>query len=384
MQLFGYFYGKYLVMKFSVSSADLLKHLQIASGAISSSPSSSILESFLFSIHDNELTLSSTDNENAISTRLAVLSDSNGKAAIPAKILMETLKALPAQPITFQIDPDNYIVEITSAYGRYKLAGESGETFPAIPQPEEVRVVRLSGLAMQNGISKTLFATSNDDLRPAMMGVYFQIDDNKVTMVATDSHKLVRFSCTDISSDLSASFIMPKKALNLLKTILPTEAEVTLSFNQSHAFFSFQKIDMVCRLNDNKFPDYNAVIPVNNNLQVQISRNDFQQSLRRIGIFSNKTTNQVVLNITEGSMTVSAQDLDFSNEAIEQLPCNYDGSPMVIALNARFVAEMLGVLESEEVILLLSSPSRPGLLLPAEQKSGTDILMLVMPVMLSN
>jgi DNA polymerase-3 subunit beta len=216
------------------------------------------------------------------------------------------------------------------------------------------------------------------------MGVYFQIDTNKISMVATDAHKLVRYVCTDITSSVTSSFIMPKKALNLLKTVVPSDAEITLSFNKSYAFFTFNKIKLVCRLIDNKYPDYNAVIPVDNPLSVQISRHDFQNSLKRIAIYANKTTNQVVLNITKGSMTVSAQDLDFSNEAIEQLPCNYDGSPLVIAFNAKFMAEMLGVLDSEEVLLELSTPSRAGLMFPSEQKEGTDILMLVMPVMLSN
>jgi DNA polymerase III beta subunit len=210
--------------------------------------------------------------------------------------------------------------------------------------------VSLSGLALLQGISKTIFATSTDDLRPAMMGVYFQIDTNKISMVATDAHKLVRYVCTDITSAVTSSFIMPKKALNLLKTVVPADAEITLSFNNSYAFFTFNKIKLVCRLIDNKYPDYNAVIPVDNPLSVQISRHDFQNSLKRIAIYANKTTNQVVLNITKGSMTVSAQDLDFSNEAIEQLPCNYDGSPLVIAFNAKFMAEMLGVLDSEEVL----------------------------------
>jgi DNA polymerase-3 subunit beta len=371
-------------MKFSISSSELLKQLQIAFGTISSNPSSAIMEGFLFSIQDSILTISATDNETAISTEMDVMADFNGKVAIPGKILMDTLKALPSQPITFQIDDSNFGIEITSAYGKYKLAGENGADFPAIPTPDDVEAVSLSGLALLQGISKTIFATSTDDLRPAMMGVYFQIDLNKISMVATDAHKLVRYVCTDITSMVSSSFIMPKKALNLLKTVVPSDAEVTLSFNKSYAFFTFNKIKMVCRLIDNKYPDYNAVIPVDNPLSVQISRNDFQNSLKRIAIYANKTTNQVVLNITKGSMTVSAQDLDFSNEATEQLPCNYDGSPLVIAFNAKFMAEMLGVLDSDEVLLELSTPSRAGLMFPSEQKEGTDILMLVMPVMLSN
>ncbi len=371
-------------MKFSVSSSDLLKQLQIAGGAIGSNPVLPILEDFLFSVEDNKLTISATDLETSIITQIEVMSDGNGTVAVPAKILLDTLKELPQQPITFNVNAENYGIEITSAYGKYKLAGENGQDFPKIPEADTVDTIKLQAPALSQAISKTLFATSNDELRPAMTGVYFQVDFNKLTFVATDAHKLVKYTFTDVSSEVSTSFIVPKKALNLLKSALPSGDEATLSFNKSNAFFSFGNVQLICRLIDAKYPDYNAVIPVNNPNLLTMGRSDFMNSLKRIAIYANKTTNQVILNINDGSLTVSAQDLDFSNEATEQLTCTYEGEPLTIGFNAKFLIEMLNVLESDEVKMELSSPTKAGILHPAEPIEGEEILMLVMPVMLSN
>lgn len=371
-------------MKFSVSSSELLKRLQIAGGTISSNPVLPILEDFLFTISDNKLIIAATDLETSIITDLEVMADSNGMVAVPAKILLETLKALPQQPITFSVNEDNFGIEITSAYGKYRLAGENGQDFPAIPEAEAVDTVTLPGHVLNSAVNRTLFATSNDELRPAMTGVFFQVDFGKLTLVATDAHKLVKYSFHELASDVSTSFIVPKKALNLLKNALPDNADVKLSFNKANAFFSFGDTQLVCRLIDSRYPDYNAVIPVDNPNVLALPRADFQNSLRRIAIYANKTTNQVILNINDGSLTISAQDLDFSNEATEQLSCSYDGNPLTIGFNAKFLIEMLGVLESEEVKMELSTSTRAGILLPVEEVSGEEILMLVMPVMLSN
>ncbi len=371
-------------MKFSVSSSELLRQLQIAGGAIESNPVLPILEDFLFTIADNKLTIAATDLETSIIKQIDVMSDSDGVIAVPARILLDTLKALPQQPITFSVDEETFGIEITSSYGKYRLAGENGQDYPQIPEPETVDSVRLPSEVLINGINKTLFATSNDELRPAMAGVYFQVDFNKLTFVATDAHKLVKYAFSDIESEVSTSFIVPKKALNLLKNALPENDTVNLSFNKSNAFFSFDSTKLVCRLIDTRFPDYNAVIPVDNPNNLSLNRNDFQNSLKRIAIYANKTTNQVILNINESSLTISAQDLDFSNEATEQLPCSYDGDTLTIGFNAKFLVEMLGVLNSDEIILELSSPTRAGILAPAQKKENENILMLVMPVMLGN
>ncbi|MGB0863010.1 MAG: DNA polymerase III subunit beta [Saprospiraceae bacterium] len=371
-------------MKFSVSSSDLLKQLQIVSGAIGSNPVLPILEDFLFTIEGNTLNIAATDLETTITTSIEVQASGDASVAIPAKILMDTLKALPQQPITFSVAEDNFGIGITSAYGRYKLAGENGADFPQIPTADDVSTIVVPAPVLMQAITKTIFATSNDELRPAMTGVYFKVADNTLTCVATDAHKLVRFAYDDIADTMEADFIVPKKALNLLKGALPAGDEVKLSFNRANAFFSFGNVNMVCRLIDARYPDYNAVIPADNPHTMTASRADFQSSLKRIAIYANKTTNQVILKITENSLTVSAQDLDFSNEATEQLTCTYEGEPMTIGFNAKFLVEMLGVLETDEIKMELSGPTRAGILLPSENNDDEEILMLVMPVMLSN
>ena len=371
-------------MKFSVSSSDLLKQLQLANGAIGSNPVLPILEDFLFTINDNKLTIAATDLETSITTTIDVMSDGDGMVAVPAKILVDTLKALPGQPVTFSINEDNFAIEITSAYGKYKLAGENGADFPTVPHADDEASITIPAHTLSQGINKTLFATSNDELRPAMTGVYIQIGENQISFVATDAHKLVRYAFTDIATSTETTFIVPKKALTLLKNSLPQNDEVKVAYNKANAFFSFGQVNMVCRLIDARYPDYNAVIPIDNPNQVVVNRADFQNSMKRIAIYANKTTNQVVLNITDKSLTISAQDLDFSNEAMEQLPCTFEGDPMTIGFNAKFLVEMLGVMEGDEVKIELSTPTRAGIMRPTEPIDGEDILMLVMPVMLSN
>ncbi len=369
-------------MKFSVSSADLLKQLQLVSGAINNNPVLPILEGFLFTLESNRLHIAGSDLDTSITTSLDVHSSGDGSVAIPAKTLLDTLKALPEQPITFEIDNDSFAVSITSAYGNYKLAGENGSDYPHIPMAEGVDTAKISGAALQHAIAKTLFATSNDELRPAMTGVFFQIDFNKVTFVATDAHKLVRYTAEgEVESEVNTSFIVPKKALNLLKGTIPASSSVAISFNKANAFFEFGDVRLVCRLIDARYPDYNAVIPTDNPNVMTIARNTFQSSLKRINIYANKTTNQVVLNVTPEVLALSAQDFDFANEAKENLNCSFEGEPMQIAFNAKFLIEMLGVLEGDEVRLEMSSPTRAGILRPIDQVEGEDILMLVMPVM---
>ena len=372
-------------MKFTVSSADLLKKLQLAGGAIGSNAVIPILEDFHFSINDNLLRIAATDLETTITTSLEVSSDKDGDIAIPARILVDTLKALPEQPITLDVNEDNHSIEITSAYGRYSMAGNNPDDFPSLPSPESIERVELSEKIISNAIAKTLFATSNDDLRLAMTGVYVLVDFHKLVFVSTDAHKLVRYTFENVQSDVTTSFIIPKKSMMLLKNILSDSKNIALSFNKSNAFFSFDDAQLACRLIDAKYPDYNAVIPKENPNLLTLSRSDLLNSLRRIAIYANKTTNQVKLSLSESSLTISAQDLDFSNEATEQIGCEYSGDPMVIGFNAKFLIEMLSVLDTEKVNLHLSSPNRAGILKPDsdQDSTGEEVLMLVMPVMIN-
>ncbi len=371
-------------MRFVVSSAQLLKNLQKISGVISSNTVLPILEDFLFDINNNTLQITATDLDTTMSVTMEVDSKEKFKVAIPARILLDSLKALPEQPITIAVEETTNGIEITTDNGKYKLSGENSADFPKEPVAEGVDEVKLPASVLYKGVNKTLFAVSNDELRPAMTGVFFQLDDKGITFVATDAHKLVKFNRSDIQGG-NASFIVPKKALNLLKSIIPNnDTEVSVQFNKSNAFFVFDKIQLICRLIDAKYPDYNAVIPKENPNLLSVQKDDFYSSLRRTSIFSNKTTHQVVLKMAGAELTVSAQDLDFSNEASEKLTCEYLGNPMEIGFNAKFLLEMLSALDTSDINIELSTPNRAGIIRPAEKEETEDLLMLVMPVMLNN
>ncbi|MBK8516945.1 MAG: DNA polymerase III subunit beta [Saprospiraceae bacterium] len=370
-------------MRFEVSSSDLLKQLNIASGAINPNPVLPIMEDFLFDVVDNVLTITSTNLETTIVTQVDVTADENGIIAIPAKILLETLKALPEQPVTITVD-ENRGVKILSAFGVYKLSGDAADDFPNPPEEDDVETLSLPSRKIQKGIINTVFATSSDELRLAMTGVLIQIDFTKLHFVATDAHKLVKFTLGNLKTDIARSLIIPKKGLNLVRNAFSEECDVTISFNKANIFFSFGRTKIICRLIDAKYPEYSAVIPVDNPHEAMMNRKDFLSSLKRIAIYANKSTNQVLLNLAEKSMTISAQDLDFSNEATEQLNCNFTGEPMTIGFNAKFLAEMLAVLETDDIRLQLSTPSRAGILVPTEQDADENLLMLVMPVMMGN
>jgi len=371
-------------MKFIVSSSALLKQLQAISGALSSNTVLPILENFLFEINSGVLTISATDLQTTMNTTLAVEAKENGKIAVPSKILLDTLKTLADQPVIFSINDENFGIEMSAGDGKYKLSGENGEDFPKIPKVENAAALVITASTLAEAISKTLFAVSTDELRPAMTGVYCQMSSENITFVATDAHKLVRYRRRDAHADVTSSFILPKKALNLLKSSLPTEdVSVNIEYNATNAFFSFNNINLIYRLIDEKYPDYEAVIPVNNPNKLTIDRSLFLSCLRRVSIYSNKTTHQVRLKITGSELQISAEDLDFANEAFERLSCQYEGEDIEIGFNARFLVEMLANLETEEVALEMSTPNRAGILFPVNADNNEDVLMLVMPVMLN-
>lgn len=372
-------------MKFIVNSSALLKQISSINGVITTNPVVPILENFLFEINEGTLTITASDLQTSMITEMQVESKETGNIAVPAKILLETLKNLPEQPVTFSIDEETYSIEISSDNGHYKLAGENATDFPKVPAVSDDFSVQMSSDVLSRAISNTIFATSNDELRPAMTGVYVNLGDSSTTFVATDSHRLIRYRRDDISSENGNTIIIPRKALNLLKSTLPPEeTQVTMEFNVANAFFKFDSIKLICRLIDERFPDYENVIPVDNEIRMNINREEILSSLRRIAIYSNKTTHQVRLKITGNELLISAEDLDFSNEANERLSCEHEGDDIEIGFNARFLIEMLNHLESDEIEMKLSAPNRAGLILPKEKDKDEDILMLVMPVMLNN
>ncbi|MEM9327561.1 MAG: DNA polymerase III subunit beta [Bacteroidota bacterium] len=372
-------------MKFIVSSSFLLKQLSSINGVITTNPVVPILENFLFEISNGTLTVTASDLQTSMITQLEVEAKEDGSIAIPAKILLETLRNLPEQPVTFSIDDSTYSIEINSDNGRYKLAGENATDFPKVPSVSDGYSVNISSNVLGVALNNTIFATSNDELRPAMTGVYIKLDETNTTFVATDSHRLIRYRRVDIASDMGHNMIIPRKALNLLKATLPSETtNVNVEFNASNAFFDFDNVKMICRLIDERYPDYENVIPVDNNNTMSIDKGQFLSSLKRIAIYANKTTHQVRLKITGSELQISAEDLDFSNEANERLACEHDGEDIEIGFNAKFLIEMLGILDSDKVTLRLSAPNRAGILLPEEKDDNEDVLMLVMPVMLNN
>lgn len=371
-------------MQFSISSADLKEQLQIINGAISSNPILPILEDFLFKIEGDTLTIAATDNQTFMTAALHVDADEDGCVAIPAKILLDTLKQLPTQPLKFAIDLETFAVSVTSQFGQYKLAGEDGNDFPKIPTPDNVDNIDVPATILLEGINKTLFATSTNESQVAMTGVFVQVNSEGLTFVATDAHKLVKYGFTDIETNLDGAFILPKKALNLLKNALSNSNQsVGISYNDTNAIFRFDNQVLCCRLIDENYPNYGAVIPSDNPNTMSITRTDFLNSLKRIANYANKTTNQVKLEISDSSLTIEAEDLDFSNRATEQLPCYYDGEAMTIGFNAKFLIEMLNTIGGDNVRIELSSPNRAGILRTEEQAPNEDLLMLVMPVMLN-
>lgn len=371
-------------MKFIVSSTALLRPLEQVAGVINSKSVLPILDYFLFELKKGKLTISATDLETSMITTVAVESNADGKVAVPSRIVLDTLKSLPEQPVTFSVDDESQQIEIITDNGRYKLSGQKADDFPKIPKVEKSASLSISGASLYNAINKTLFATGNDEMRIALTGVYFEIGKNKISFVATDANRLVRIKNTTVKSDSESNFIVPKKALNLLKSSLPNDdTNIQVDYNKSNAFFGFENINLICRLIDEKFPDYNAVIPSENPNKLTINRLEFLNSIKRISIYSNKSTHQIRLKIAGSSLQISAEDLDFSNEANEQLTCEYNGADMEIGFNAKFLTDMLNAMNIDDVQLHMSTPNRAGLLLPIEQKEGEEILMLVMPLMLN-
>ncbi|MEY3349601.1 MAG: DNA polymerase III subunit beta [Bacteroidota bacterium] len=368
-------------MKFIVSSSALLKQLQQINGVIGSNNVLPILEDFLFEIEKNKLTVVATDLETVMKIHLDIEAKDSGRVCIPAKILMDSLKNLPNQPLTFDIDK-NFGIEITSDNGKYKVMGENPDNFPKEPPADGTSAFTLSSHALLTAVNKTIYAVSNDDLRPAMTGVFFELEKTGVTFVATDAHRLVRYKLKDVKCPKQDSFIVPKKPLNLLKTSLPdNDDEISISYNSNHLFITHGTVELSCRLLDARFPDYKVVIPAENPYRMTIGRQDFQSALRRVSIFSNKSTNLVTLNISGSELQLTAQDVDFSFEGNERMSCQYNGEDIIISFNARFLIEMLSGTESDEVKVELSTPTKAGLIKPVEQDENEDLLMLAMPLM---
>lgn len=374
-------------MKFVVSSSELLSHLQAISRAISTKSQLPVLDCFLFDLKDKVLNITASDLEVTMTTTMETDStDGDGIIALPSKILLEILKKLPEQPLTFDISMDSMVVDIISERGKYNFVAQQGQDYPSLPVVEEDKSNRLQlpVSLLMTGINKTLFATADDELRPVMNGILFEFSMNNLTFVASDSHKLVRYQRLDAKSDFEASFILPKKPAALLKNVLPRESgDVLIEFDHKNAFFTLPNYKLVCRLVEGNYPSYNAVIPQDNPNKAVIDRVDLANTLGRVSIFANQASNLVKLHLGNNEMVVSAQDIDFSISAFEKLRCQYEGDEMEIGFKSVFLSDILDNLSSGDIIIEMSDPSRAAILLPFEKEEHEEELMLLMPMMIN-
>ncbi len=375
-------------MKFIVSSTDLLSHLQSISRVISTKNTLPILDNFLFQLQGTQLVITASDLETTMITSMRIENASgDGAVAIQARILTDTLKEFPEQPLTFDINPDTLGIDLISENGKYSIVGKPAIDFPQLPALKEERVHEISFPAetLLKGINRTLFATADDELRPVMNGILVEMRTDKVTFVSSDAHKLVRYSRSDTRSDKDASFILPKKPANLLKNILPREErEVQLAFDEKNAVFTLSDYKLICRLVEGNYPAYEAVIPKNNPNKLAIDRIGFLNTLRRVSVFSNQASNLIKLHLKANQLIISAQDIDYSISAVENLNCQYGGDEMEIGFKSVFLIEILNNIGSDEVSLELADPTRAGIVLPREvENEDENLLMLLMPMMIN-
>ena len=373
-------------MKFIVASGELQKALNTVSGVISSSQSRPILENFLFELENDLLKITASDGETTLLTSLAVKSESQGKIAVPAKMFQDIIKSFGDQPLTFVVKPNETqeggLLEILDEKDNYFIALDNAEDYPELMEFDSAQKVFVPSGVLAEALSNTLFATSNDSLRPVMTGVLFQFGEEETNFVSTDSHRLVVYKRTDIKNNEPMEFIMPKKPLSIFKNILSgSDDEVVIEFNENMAKFSFGEHTWICRLIDGKYPNYTAVVPKENPNVLTINRNLLLSSIRRASIFSSKSTNQVRFKLSGNILHLHAEDTEYANKAEMQIPCEYKGEDINIGFSSKFLTEMLAVLNSEDILIKMSQPNRPGIIEPVDGLDEDEyILMLSMPV----
>ncbi|MDO4180305.1 MAG: DNA polymerase III subunit beta [Bacteroidales bacterium] len=374
-------------MKFIVSSTGLFSHLQAISRVINSKNSLPILDCFLMELRDGTLSITASDSETTLSTSLEVNeSDGDGQLAIASKTILDALKEIPEQPLTFLVDTDNLEITVKYQNGQYSLMGQNADEYPQAPGLGANAVnVTLDAAVLSNGINRSLFATADDELRPVMNGIYFDITTEDITFVASDGHKLVRNKTLAAHGDEKAAFILPKKPATLLKNLLPKEqGDIQIGFDNRNATFTMENYQMVCRLIEGRYPNYNSVIPQDNPYRITIDRAMMISALRRVSVFSSQASSLIKLGLSKDRIQISAQDIDFSTSAEETLICQYDGNPMSIGFKSTFLIDILNNIASQEVIVELADPSRAGVIVPVEQEENEDLLMLLMPMMLND
>lgn len=374
-------------MRFIVSSTTLSTHLQGISRVINSKNALPILDCFLFELRDGMLTVTVSDSETTMTTTLEVVeSNADGRFAITARTLLDALKEIPEQPLTFDIDLQSLEMTVLYQNGQYSLVGQNANEFPTpVTLGENAVRMDIDAQVLLNGINRAIFATADDELRPVMNGIYFDITTESLTMVASDGHKLVRSKTMSAHGNERAAFILPKKPAVLIKNLLPKEEGlVGIEFDERNAVFTLDNYRMVCRLIEGRYPNYNSVIPSNNPNKITIDRLQLLGALRRVSIFSSQASSLVKLCMSADSMVINAQDIDFSTSAKETLTCQYAGTPMEIGFKSSFLIDILNNIPSDDVLIELADPSRAGVITPVEQEEDEDLLMLLMPMMLND
>ena len=374
-------------MKFVVSSALLSSHLQTISRVINSKNSLPILDSFLLVLKENKLTITAADNEVRMETFVEVAEhEGEGGLAINAKNLLDPLRELPDQPLTFEINDETLEVNIYYHNGKYNFIGLKADEYPEPKQLSETALsLSFDSQILLSGINRTIFATADDELRPVMNGIYFDITTDNLTFVASDGHKLVRVTSSDVKADERASFILPKKPANLLRSVLPREqGDVIVTFDENHAVIKLTDYNMICRFVEGRYPNYNSVIPVDNPNKVTLDRLNFLNAIKRVSVFSNPASNLVKMQLSEDKILVTAQDIDYLTAAEETIACQYSGTAMSIGFKASFLADIINNIPSTDVIIELSDPSRAGIIVPVENEQNEEMLTLIMPMMLND
>lgn len=380
-------------MKFIVNSQLLKQQLQSISGVIGNNNTVPIVTCFLFHLEEKVLTIRATDLETTMVVKIDVEPPAGhepSEVAVPSKMILDILKNLDDAPLTFISNDQNYAIELECISGKYELAGQNPDVFPSMPQQENTVKVTMPASVFVSAVGKTYFATSSDEMRPQMAGIYCEMSPECTTFVATDAHKLVRYRRYDAKADESTNFIFPKKPVSLIKKVLESyndDVEITMEYNRTNIFFTYNNYYFICRLVDGKYPNYEAAIPKENPNKLTLDRGAFLNVLKRVSIFANQSTTPIRLSINADHIVVSAEDNELANKATESLPCQYEGEPMEIGFSANFLKDMMSNLETENVLLELSHPSRAGIIFPLYEENedkNEDILMLVMPVMLAN
>lgn len=373
-------------MKFNVSSTKLFAPLQTVSRVVASKNTLPILDNVLFELEGDTLTLTASDGETTIRTSITVeQAEGAGKVAFGARLLFDTLKGFPEQPLTFQIDDHNFGLNITSPNGTYSVVGVNGMEYPQMPQDDYQNAFTIPSETLLDAVNKTSFCMADDELRPVMNGVYFDLAEDKITLVATDAHRLARYTNTAVKPAQTGGFILPKKPALILRQILLKDGDdVTVNYGEKKIAFSFGQTTVVGRQIEGRFPNYNAVIPQNNNNEIIIDRQTLINACRRVAIFANSGTGLLRLALDTDQIKISAQDIDFSTSAEETVTCSYTGTPMAIGFKAQFLIDILSTITSTDVKLKLADPARAGLILPAESEENQELLILLMPMLLND